>query len=136
MICSKGLGLRLDGGARLQGCAKSIVKNSAFPIIIESGDPLLFTVSKTNFNEAPFHSIESFTKLNLYKNTANVLYFCLFYYVVDQSNILPMYLPFRNPVWSGLIERSKIFSNLVAMTFDAILQSTFSNAISQTPNFE
>ena len=41
----------------------------------------------------------------------------------------PMYLPFRKPVWSGLIKRSKTFSNLVAMTFDAILQSTFSNVI-------
>ena len=33
----------------------------------------------------------------------------------------PMYLPFRKPLWSGLIKRSKTFLNLVAMTSDAIL---------------
>ena len=95
----------------------------------------LYTVSKikeseTSFNEAPFDSIKSFTKIKLYKNTWNVLYFCLIYYIADQSNSQsPIHLPFRRPVWSWLIKRSKTFSNLVAMTFDAILWSTFSNVI-------
>lgn len=54
---------------------------------------------ETFFNEAPFNSIESFAKIKVYKNTWNVMYICLFYDVVDQSNrILPppptLYLPF------------------------------------------
>ena len=45
---------------------------------------------ETFFNEAPFNSIESFAKIKVYKNTWNVMYICLFYDVVDQSNrILP-----------------------------------------------
>ena len=52
---------------------------------------MLYVVSKvmeceTFFNEAPFNSIESFAKIKLYKNTWNVMYICLFYDVVDQSN--------------------------------------------------
>lgn len=44
--------------------------------------------SASLFNEAPFNSIESFAKIKLYKNTWNVMYICLFYDVVDQSNSL------------------------------------------------
>ena len=55
---------------------------------------MLYIVSKvmeceTFFNEAPFNSIESFAKIKLYKNTGNVMYICLFYDVVDQSNRIP-----------------------------------------------
>ena len=55
---------------------------------------MLYVVSKvmeceTFFNEAPFNSIESFAKIKLYKNTWNVMYICLFYDVVDQSNRIP-----------------------------------------------
>ena len=58
--------------------------------------------------------------------------FCIFVCsTTSLTNLIfyPMYRPFRKPVWSGLIKRSKTFSNFVAMTFDAILQSTFSNVI-------
>lgn len=55
---------------------------------------MLYVVSKvmeceTFFNEAPFNSIESFAKIKLCKNTWNVMYICLFYDVVDQSNRIP-----------------------------------------------
>lgn len=54
---------------------------------------MLYVVSKvmeceTFFNEAPFNSIESFAKIKLCQNTWNVMYICLFYDVVDQSNHL------------------------------------------------
>ena len=63
---------------------------------------MLYVVSKvmeceTFFNEAPFNSIESFAKIKLYKNTWNVMYICLFYDVVDQSNRIPP-PPTPNPV--------------------------------------
>ena len=59
---------------------------------------MLYVVSKvmeceTFFNEAPFNSIESFAKIKLCKNTWNVLYFCLLYDVVDQSNRFPPFPP-------------------------------------------
>ena len=102
-ICSKGLGLGLDGAARLQ-----------------------------------LHSIVS-KALQKLSCTRIPRMFCIFVCsTTSLTNLIfcPMYLPFRKPVWSGLIKRSKTFSNLVAMTFDAILYSTFRNAISQTPNFK
>lgn len=69
---------------------------------------------ETFFNEAPFNSIESFAKIKLYKNTWNVMYICLFYDVVDQSNRIPPsppppYLPFTKPVWPGLLENQNLF---------------------------
>lgn len=72
---------------------------------------------ETFFNEAPFNSIESFAKIKLYKNTWNVMYICLFYDVVDQSNRIPpfpptpltLYLPFTKPVWPGLLENQNLF---------------------------
>ena len=83
---------------------------------------MLYVVSKvmeceTFFNEAPFNSIESFAKIKLYKNTWNVMYICLFYDVVDQSNRIPpfppppptLYLPFTKPVWPGLLENQNLF---------------------------
>ena len=33
----------------------------------------------------------------------------------------PMYLPFINPVWSGLTRSERTFSILLAITLDAIL---------------
>ena len=33
----------------------------------------------------------------------------------------PIYLPFVNPVWSGLMKRFSTLSNLLATTLDAIL---------------
>lgn len=53
---------------------------------------------ETFFNEAPFNSIESFAKIKLYKNTWNVMYICLFYDVVDQSNRIPPSPPRPHPV--------------------------------------
>lgn len=81
---------------------------------------MLYVVSKvmeceTFFNEAPFNSIESFAKIKLCKNTLNVMYICLFYDVVDQSNRIPpfppptLYLPFTKPVWPGLLENQNLF---------------------------
>ena len=70
---------------------------------------------ETFFNEALFNSIESFAKIKLYKNTWNVMYICLFYDVVDQSNrILPphpvsTFLFFTKPVWPGLLENQNLF---------------------------
>lgn len=63
---------------------------------------MLYVVSKvmeceTFFNEAPFNSIESFAKIKLYKNTWNVMYICLFYDVVDQSNRIPPSPPHPQP---------------------------------------
>ena len=55
-------------------------------------------------------------KIKLCKNTWNVMYICLFYDVVDQSNRIPpspppptLYLPFTKPVWPGLLENQNLF---------------------------
>lgn len=80
---------------------------------------MLYVVSKvmeceTFFNEAPFNSIESFAKIKLCKNTWNVMYICLFYDVVDQSNRIPPFPPhpvstFYKACLARLIRKPKSF---------------------------